>query len=160
MFLQSSRTLKSKLVFLDVNLWGRSNTCTFTHEGQRIKLLLNQPKTGQAEKNSVAPKRKRDSTWSTLIRSKKRLLMNHQLSFLLLERLWKILISHFLLRYSLSLPNYLMSTSQISFHLPNIQHTIDLTPRATLSNLPHYQMNPIEHAKLKKQVGELLRRGS
>ena len=34
----------------------------------------------------------------------------------------------------------------------NIQHAIDLVPRASLPNLSHYRMNPTEHAKLKSQV--------
>ena len=41
----------------------------------------------------------------------------------------------------------------------NIQHTIDLVPGATLPNLPHYRINPMEHTKLQRQVEELLNRG-
>lgn len=41
----------------------------------------------------------------------------------------------------------------------DIQHTIDLAPRATLPNLPHYRMNPTKHVKLKKQVDDLLHKG-
>ena len=38
----------------------------------------------------------------------------------------------------------------------DIQHAIDLIPRSTLLNLPHYRMNPVEHAELHWQVEELL----
>jgi len=41
----------------------------------------------------------------------------------------------------------------------DIQHAIDLVPRATLSNLLLYRMNPTEHAELQHQVGELLDKG-
>jgi len=39
-----------------------------------------------------------------------------------------------------------------------IQHAIDLVLRTSLPNLSHYRMNPTEHAELKRQVDELVRK--
>ena len=43
--------------------------------------------------------------------------------------------------------------------LKDIQHAIDFMPWFSLSNLPHYTMNPTEHARLRRRVNELPRKG-
>lgn len=46
-----------------------------------------------------------------------------------------------------------MFLEDLSDELPpmrDLQHAIDLGPRVTLPNIPHYKMNPTGHAELKR----------
>jgi len=63
---------------LDVTLWGKSNTCIFTHKGQRIKLISSQSKTERVEKKFVAPQGKKGLNLISPKESKREVMQGNQ----------------------------------------------------------------------------------
>lgn len=43
--------------------------------------------------------------------------------------------------------------------MKTIQYAIEVIPKSTLTNLPHYHMNPTKHTKLKWQVDKHMNNG-
>ncbi|XP_072962671.1 uncharacterized protein [Typha angustifolia] len=119
----------------DVYIYGRSNICMFEHEGKKIKILPSQPRGGTMEKKS-------DPIHS-----------DNKVSLISARGIEPTtVIEEFSNVFPEDLPDELPP-------MRDIQHAIDFVPGASLPNLPHYRLNPTEHAELKRQVDELLRKG-
>jgi len=141
----------------DVTIYGRPNSCSFVHEGKKIKLASLRPtqptpETTQTEASSskkvltlISPKLidKEIVKGFTIIALIARKINDDppgQISLATIPLLKKF-ADVFLEELPDSLPP-----------MRDIQHAIDLVPRSSLPNLPHYRMNPTEHAELKRQV--------
>ncbi|XP_022841848.1 uncharacterized protein LOC111365525 [Olea europaea var. sylvestris] len=146
---------------LDVTIYGRSN-CSFVFNGKKIHLNPLPPKpAGPLETKKSVERKELHIISSTEF---ERTLVGDSVVFALvvmevpshstIENPVEVLsvLQEFRDVFSEDLPDHLSP-------LRDIQHAIDFVPEASLPNLPHYRMNPTEHAELQRQVDDLLHKG-
>lgn len=147
---------------LDVTIYGRSNSCSFVFNGKKIHLNPLPPRpVGSHETKKSA---ERNGLHIINPTEFERTVVGDSVVFALvvLEVLSsspsvappeaQAIIQEFQDVFPEDLPDELPP-------LRDIQHAIDLVSGASLPNLPHYSMNPTEHAELKRKVDELLHKG-
>ena len=147
---------------LDVTLYGRLNSCSFMHNGQRIKLNPIKTKFVSASKAREEPKKQSMNLISP--KELERAVNQDSIIFALVvketaldnfekprKEVWLVL-QEFQDVFPKELPNQLPP-------MRDIQHTIDLVLEAAPPNLPHYRMSPPQHDEMVKQVDELLHKG-
>ncbi|KAL5547910.1 hypothetical protein UlMin_003141 [Ulmus minor] len=144
----------------DITYKGKANTCSFAWHSREVILMPNSSK--------VSKQKEPQTHQARLAISAQDLhdtLQEHDyLLALLVKELTQCLSTD-------SLPSSITQLLQ-EFHdivpaeLPSalppmrsIQHNIDLHLGASLPNLPHYRMSPLEHDSLKSMVDELLEKG-
>ncbi|XP_038970638.1 uncharacterized protein LOC113461045 [Phoenix dactylifera] len=145
---------------LDVTIYGKSNSCSFVHQGKKIRLNPLPPRPSIAGKKDVKVEKRlhiispkefekaaaQESIIIVLV--SKEVVPDFQVDF---PKEVRQVLEEFKDLFSEDLPDELPP-------MRDIQHAIDLVPGATLPNLPHYRLNPIEHAELKRQVDELFQK--
>ena len=161
---------RSWLFNLDITIYERTNQCSFVHNGKKVKLMPNQPKPltwekkvdkGKGKVNVLTPGKKSDKDKGKMIIN---LISHDQIG----KSLNKGFTCYALMAWEaepnieVSIPGHITPIlEEFSEILPkdlpgelplmrDIQHAIDLVLGATLSNLPHYRMNPTEHAELQR----------
>ncbi|XP_022867746.1 uncharacterized protein LOC111387423 [Olea europaea var. sylvestris] len=147
---------------LDVTIYGRSNSCSFMFNGKKIHLnpLPPKPASSLEAKKSVEQKGLHIISPTEFERT----IVGDSIVFALVvmevssnstsEDTAEVqsIFQEFRDVFSEDLPDHLPP-------LRDIQHAIDFIPGASLPNLPHYRMNPTEHAELQRQVDDLLNKG-
>uniref|UniRef100_A0A2N9EPA1 Chromo domain-containing protein n=1 Tax=Fagus sylvatica TaxID=28930 RepID=A0A2N9EPA1_FAGSY len=121
---------------LDVTIYGRTNSCSFTFKGKKIKLNPLQPR------HITEGKKREESKGKGL----------HIISPKDPPEDAQPILKEFCDIFPDELPDELPP-------MRDIQHAIDFTPGAALPNLPHYRMNPTEHGELRRQINDLLHKG-
>ncbi|XP_022887753.1 uncharacterized protein LOC111403469 [Olea europaea var. sylvestris] len=155
---------RSWLFDLDVTIYGRSNSCSFVFNGKKIHLnpLSPRPVSSLETKKSVernglhiiSPTEFEctlvgDSIVFTSIVFALVVMEVSSNSTIKNPAEVRSILQEFRDVFSEDPPDHLP-------HLRDIQHAIDFVLGASLPNLPHYRMNPTEHAELQRQVDDLL----
>lgn len=136
---------------LDVTIYGRSNSCSFVFTGKKIHLNLLPPKPVGLLETKKSVERKGLHIISPT--EFEHTLVGNSIVFALV-------VMEVSFNSTIESPAEVLSILQefrdvfpkdLPNHLPPlraIQHAIDFDPGASLPNLPHYKMNPTEHAEL------------
>ncbi|XP_022883112.1 uncharacterized protein LOC111399850 [Olea europaea var. sylvestris] len=136
---------------LDVTIYGRSNSCSCVFNGKKIHLnpLLPKPVGPLETKKSVERKGLHIISPTKFERT----LVGDSIVFALVVM---EVSSHSTIESPVEVQSILQEFRDVFLedlpdHQPplrDIQHAIDFVPGASLSNVPHYMMNPTEHAEL------------
>jgi hypothetical protein len=147
---------------LDVTIHGRSNSCSFVFKGKKIHLnpLPPTPASSQPAKkdieckglNIISPTEFELTLVDDAVVFAVVVMELPLDSPIMPSTEAQTLLQEFQDVFDKDLPDQLPP-------LRDIQHAIDLVPGTSLPNLPHYRMNPTEHAELQRQVDELLHKG-
>ena len=146
----------------DVTIYGRSNMCQFEHEENKVKLVP-LSLTEQSELKSAASKK--TNSVSLIIAKAFSQDAEKGAPFVILATKKVTKESNTLIPPEIT---PVIAKFADVFHedfsdklplMSDIQHPIDLISGASLSNLPHYRMNPTEHVELKRQVDKVLING-
>jgi hypothetical protein len=147
---------------LDVTIYGRTNSCSFTFKGKKIKLNPLQPR------HITEGKKREESKGKGLhiisLKVTERLVTKGATMFSLMAREIEPIVHEAPLEDAQPILKEFCDIfpDELPDELPpmhDIQHAIDFTPGAALPNLPHYQMNPTEHGEQRRQINDLLHKG-